>query len=63
MRKLIVIIILLISSFSYYEGGNENGQKAVNIEKQVQKENAIKNDNEEKTEINTMGQIDDVIEK
>lgn len=63
MKKLIVIIILLISNFCYYGGGNENGQKAVNIEKQEQKENAIKNDNEEKTEINTFGKIDDVIEK
>lgn len=39
MRKLIVIIILLISSFSYYGLVDENGEKVTDLENLVEKQN------------------------
>lgn len=66
MRKLIVIIILLISSFSYYGVVDENGEKVTvfenvtekqDIAEQVQEENVLVNETKE----NILEQIENTI--
>ena len=47
MRKLIVIIILLISSFSYYGVVDENGEKVTVFENVVEKQNIVEQIKEE----------------
>ena len=47
MRKLIVIIILLISSFSYYGVVDENGEKVTVFENVVEKQNIVEQIQEE----------------
>ncbi len=66
MRKLIVIIILLISSFSYYGVVDENGEKVTvfenvtekqDIAEQVQEENVLVNETKE----NILEQVENTI--
>ncbi len=44
MKKLIVIIMLLISSFSYYGAVDENGEKITNLQNIVGIENTVQNE-------------------
>lgn len=55
MKKLMIIIILLISNFSYYGVVNDEGEKVTNIQEIMQSENVIVEENvatkiEERTE-------------
>ena len=52
MKKLVIIIILLISNFSYYGVVNDEGEKVTNIQEIMQSENVIVEENavEEKVE-------------
>lgn len=45
MKKLVVIIILLISNFSFYGVVNDEGEKVTNIQEIMQSENVIVEDN------------------
>lgn len=45
MKKLVIIIILLISNFSYYGVVNDEGEKVTNIEEIMQSENVIVEEN------------------
>lgn len=58
MKKLMIIIILLISNFSFYGVVNDEGEKVTNIQEIMQSENVIVEENaanevEEKTEEKT----------
>ena len=45
MKKLVIIIILLISNFSFYGVVNDEGEKVTNIQEIMQSENVIVEDN------------------
>lgn len=45
MKKLVIIIILLISNFSYYGVVNDEGEKVTNIQEIMQSENVIVEEN------------------
>ena len=73
MKKLVIIIILLISNFSFYGVVNDEGEKVTNIQEIMQSENVIVEDNaaietqenavEEKVEEKIEIQPTEVVEK
>ncbi len=62
MRKIIVVIIVaMISSFSYYGAVNEKGEKVVDLTTNTQEENVVENELVEKTQGNIIEQIENTI--
>jgi len=58
MKKLIVVIMLLISSFSYYGAVDENGEKITDLQNIVGVENEVtKNETQEIAEENTVDEV------
>lgn len=59
MRKIIVVIIVaMISSFSYYGAVNEKGEKVVDLTTNIQEENVVENESVEETQGNIGVRID-----
>ena len=62
MRKIIVVIIVaMISSFSYYGAVNEKGEKVVDLTTNIQEENVVENESVEETQGNIIEQIENTI--
>lgn len=62
MRKIIaVIIVAMISSFSYYGAVNEKGEKVVDLTTNIQEENVVENESVEETQGNIIEQIENTI--
>lgn len=62
MRKIIVVIIVaMISSFSYYGAVNEKGEKVVDLTTNIQEENVVENETVEETQGNIIEQIENTI--
>ena len=62
MRKIIVVIIVaMISSFSYYGAVNEKGEKVVDFTTNIQEENVVENESVEETQGNIIEQIENTI--
>lgn len=61
MRKLIVIIILLISSFSYYGAVNEKGEKVVDFTHSSQQENIVESEVAQETQESIVEKIENTV--
>ena len=62
MRKIIVVIIVaMISSFSYYGAVNEKGEKVVDLTTNIQEENVVENESVEETQGNIIEQVENTI--
>ena len=62
MRKIIVVIIVaMISSFSYYRAVNKKGEKVVDLTTNIQEENVVENESVEETQGNIIEQIENTI--
>lgn len=62
MKKIILVILMaMISSFSYYGAVNEKGEKVVNFETTPQEENIITNQTIEEIQENIISQVENTI--
>lgn len=62
MKKVILIILMaIISSFSYYGAVNEKGEKVVEFANSSQQENSVENEIEEKTQENIIERVGNTV--
>ena len=57
IKIIVVIIVAMISSFSYYGAVNEKGEKVVDLTTNIQEENVVENESVEETQGNIIEQI------
>lgn len=61
IKIIVVIIVAMISSFSYYGAVNEKGEKVVDLTTNIQEENVVENESVEETQGNIIEQIGNTI--